>query len=563
MKKAALLLLLLGVCLLLAACGGKNEATEASPTAETAAAGPAGELAFSGSVTAGGLRVYTDASAYTPYSGRKAFYTRLREGPLEEFVPSPDYGWVHPYAAAYLFNTNQYYDMEPGEPCFWRIGTLYGFADNTGRILTDGLYQEIDDSGYDYANDCWTALPFWVARRVINSEVHKDSYDEFIAVWFGGSDEYCVIAKDGSYALGPFLKAEGFPGGFSAWDYDRKLTVYNERGEPVFDGDRLSEQGVADCVSVQYGEGMYTLFYYPAGETRNDQNAKYCICDETGTIRFGPYEYASVFSDGLACVSEFGESGFSFIDYNGERVLEGLDGDGVFQNGLAMLFAPDDVSRLIDKAGNELQCFDSWGRLAAAPCGYTFIGTRWDRKCRVCLDESGEILCENAACLDENTFCEEGEEGGRIFRLNGQERLLPGLSGIKSWKYKLDGELVEGYLGIREADSTPWFVPADLSEPIPCAELPEEGTMLASNSLAYLGGSFTRVDETEGITWYFLWDGTQWCGTSDSGAELCFPDGFRRVAAAGGLLELVTEEASLMYNAEGELVFCYPLDAQD
>lgn len=584
MKKTCLLLLC--VLLLLTACGGRTAPAETAAAGESSAPStaeegntlsstpapedskaPSGEdpapgLVFSGSVTAGGVLVYTDPGAYQPDPGSKAVYTRLREGELREFVPSPDYGAVYPYAAVSLYVPNQYYDMEPGEPCFWRTGTLYGFVDRNGRILTDGLYQEFDDYAYDYASGYWVEMPLWIAHRVINSEEHKDAYDGFVAWWDGGSDEYFVIAKDGRFSLGPFLKAEGFPGGFIAWDYDRKPTVYNENGEPLFDGDRLLEQGIRDCLHVEYGEGLYLIDYYPVDSDRWYTNAEYCICDSTGTIRFGPYEYAGAFHDGLACVKGAEDQDYRFIDHDGETVIDHLAGAGDFQDGLAYIIISDEERLLIDRTGKVLRRFTEWGSFETAPCGFVYSEQSWDHSNTILFDPEGRVLCEDCDCLDEDTFCETLEDGSRIFHLNGEELVLPGMTGLKPWTYWLDGEPVKGYLGFRDEDRKPWFVPADLSEPVPCLELGEGETLRAPRN-AYYGIAFIRTDQTNGENWYCMWDGKQWRCLSDAGRSCSLPDGVRYVYAAAGRLLFYTEEESCLIDADGEVVFRYPLDAQD
>ena len=123
MKRA--ILILICIALLLAGCdagqpaGTQQSAAEASTEPAGTAEPPRTEATASvsaateapgtepsqagyqaqGTPTAGGVLVYTDPSAYQPWGGFEAKYTRLREGPLTEFEPSADYGAVYPYQA--------------------------------------------------------------------------------------------------------------------------------------------------------------------------------------------------------------------------------------------------------------------------------------------------------------------------------------------------------------------------------------------------------------------------------------------------------------------------------
>ena len=81
-----------------AAPSAEPTATEPPVTEPPATEPPAYSAA--GSRTSGGVFVHTDPSAYVPYGGFGAKYTRLREGPLDHFEPSEDYGAVYPYVAS-------------------------------------------------------------------------------------------------------------------------------------------------------------------------------------------------------------------------------------------------------------------------------------------------------------------------------------------------------------------------------------------------------------------------------------------------------------------------------
>ena len=142
--RTRLLPILCVLALLLSACtvDGKPSAATASvpvsgPTDETAApTAPPTESASdgSGSVTPGGWQVYTDPSAYRPAEG--ALYTRPAGVDLREFHPENANGRVYPYYTDTLYE-------DTGDGQSWACGHHAGFVDETGTIVTDGVYSSI------------------------------------------------------------------------------------------------------------------------------------------------------------------------------------------------------------------------------------------------------------------------------------------------------------------------------------------------------------------------------------------------------------------------------------
>ncbi|MBQ2327851.1 MAG: hypothetical protein II382_01575, partial [Oscillospiraceae bacterium] len=142
--RTRLLPILCVLALLLSACtvDSKPSAATASvpvsgPTDETAApTAPTAEPAPdpSGSVTPGGWQVYTDPSAYRPAEG--ALYTRPTGVDLREFHPENASGRVYPYYTDTLYE-------DTGDGQSWACGHHAGFVDETGTIVTDGVYSSI------------------------------------------------------------------------------------------------------------------------------------------------------------------------------------------------------------------------------------------------------------------------------------------------------------------------------------------------------------------------------------------------------------------------------------
>lgn len=553
MKRAFLLLLC--AALLLTACGREVSAGET-----TAPEPDETQYRAQGTPTADGVLVHTDPSAYRAQDGARAQYTRLREGPLTEFEPSADYGAVYPYTASWLFYSDP-------EGYSGKMGACYGFVDRQGRILTDGVYIEISDDAYDENNGEWFGVPFWIAHRVVASEEPLAVYDNYWDYWDGAFDEYYVIAKDGSFAVGPYFKVQGLSRGFAVWDYDAKLTVFDENAQVLFTGDKLLEQGIRDCSDLQYSEGLYTLRYYPEGKEKY-MNYQACFCDEAGNLVLGPYRTAAPFQEGLAAVSE-DEEFFEYIDHDGQRVIGPLEGYcESFREGLAIVGG----SRLIDKSGNLILQTEDLETSRFGRTDYGFIWETWSYDGSApgtysAYDKTGKLLCSGegnfTSILDETTFIQEAEEGCRLVRSSGEERFLPELYRLQPWLCKLDGKPVSGYLGFSSVDKTPWFVPGDLSEPIHCVELPEGEILREPWGEKSWRSEFSCRDESSGERWYFLWDGKLWRGLSDTGAELSLPDGLDYLHLSDGLFRATMEDAAWMFDADGNTIFRYPLDAGD
>ena len=137
--------------------GWQNAGTETAPTEEPERRPHAVEI--------GGVSIYVDDSKYERYQPAAEVYTRISDGPLDEFVPSASYGDVFPYVAGRLFTS--YEDGYSWGDCY-----LYGLADSKGRMLTDGIYTAAYPlycyvpGSYDYIQ-----LPFLQVTRYRDASV--------------------------------------------------------------------------------------------------------------------------------------------------------------------------------------------------------------------------------------------------------------------------------------------------------------------------------------------------------------------------------------------------------
>lgn len=517
---------------------------------------PATEPGYSagGAPTAGGVVVWTDPSAYRPYSGSQAKYTRLREGPLDHYEPSDDYGAVYPYAAARLYTS--------GEGGYsWEATEIYGLVDAAGRVLTDGIYSSVKPlTVYDYEFGNNTYLPFWVIEVVESVQLVTEGIDGESYSYLDGDTRYGLVSMDGSYALPvEYRMISPLGDGFLCtreWDglsYD----VYDGAGRLLFTGAELvGDEDFSGVTVVEGGEGFFLIELY--GDERDTQ----CwFCDSRGERILGPYAEAEAFQEGLACVSLDGER-CGYIDAAGAWALEPQYTDlSSFQDGRAVHSAEDGSTFVIDTAGNVLLRFDPNVWIYRVPCGFradsSDVGvTYYDRDGGFLI--SGSYWLES---LDEDTFWDQDDETEyNLFRLNGPKLKLPDLYSLQPGMTVLDGKAVRGYLGYgySEEDNTghPWFVPRDLTAAyrLDLNGLPTPDTY---------NTSFTARDQCTNEIWYLCWNGEAWDAVNEAGEVRTIPLRTRGLTIRGDRIMALTDRACVYVDWEGKVLFSYPLDGGD
>ena len=578
MKKTLLILLLL--CLLLSACtpvpvAETTRAASAEPTltavpterhtqaptdiptepatteptaTEPPVTDPAGYRA-AGSRTSGGVLVHTDPSAYVPYGGSGAKYTRLREGPLDRFEPSEDYGAVYPYAVA-----RDYFSWGPGYDS--PAGAVYGFMDASGRVLTDGLYQEVSPmQSHNAATGESMPLSFWCVKQMGSVRNVERASDGVTWTRPEGSSLFGVVSMDGSFALDcVYCSVYSLETGIvcvESWA-PTKFTLYSLDGTPMLTDGELLPEGGSDCY-LDYGEGLYLL-----AVDQSTENSRYWFCDETGQRILGPYRYAEVFREGLAFVSLDGER-FGFVDKTGAWDLEPvyLGGSG-FRNGRAVVRAEGNTPVVINRTGRELLRGEpnSWLDVEEGFC------YRVDKdEERSYYDLDGNLLHTGGAfwALDRNTYSFTDQSQTLLIQVTPQGRteltineyvvLGPGVCMV-------DGALREGYVTRFNNGDELIFVEPDLSG-WRRLEMPARPT----------AGSFLCIaqvrDEVTGKSWSGFWTGTAWECLSESGERVTVPWRIDKPVVRNGLFYAETETASIYMTGDGELVFRFPIDAED
>lgn len=526
------------------------ETTEALPPETTEALPTEPPVQFEGSATAGGIRVYTDPSAYRPYTAPEAIYTRLRDGALPELIPSADYGTIYPYEAARL--------MESGGIGYtWETGGIYGFMDETGRILTDGIYTNISTrSYYDEATGTDVTLPCWIGRVIDNVRLVSFPEPDDDYTYLDGDYLYYVIAQDGSFVLpGPFQSVRGLKDRL-ACDTGSEIVIFDLKGNRLLSIDGESEYGTLYLWSIEFREGLYRVSYY---DTTDDWREKYFFLNEQGEPVLGPYENACAFSEGLACVSEDGQN-YGYIDRTGAWVIGPFDGGRPmsFENGIAIQ-QDGEQNILVDKDGKVLASVSEEGWFSRAPCGFEFYSHAYETSRHIFFDKSGQLLLEtweDVSSLDETTFWNYSQR--KLFRLSGEELATDRAYSMQLISAVVNGEAVSCYLGQDFDRSTNVLFSQDLQT---LRQI--EYNYKADEYYYFYNTYYSAADEITGEVWHFLWDGETRTAATESGKIAVLPSWAKYLTPRGGLFYTVTDDACCYLNADGETVFRYPLNAED
>lgn len=554
--RTRLLPILCVLALLLSACtaDGKPSATTSSepvsgPTDETAApTAPTAEPAPdpSGSVTPGGWQVYTDPSAYRPAEG--ALYTRPAGVDLREFHPENANGRVYPYYTDTLYE-------DTGDGQSWACGHHAGFVDETGTIVTDGVYSSISvlSGGMDefdpYAESI--RLPLWRTSRLESVTV----VDEGEYTYPVGEIRYGVVAMDGSFSIPcEYVGIQPFSDRFlcnRSWDKPDFL-IFDLSGNVLITSRELFPDK-CDWWRVTYTEGLYLVC-----SGFHDGTEEYRFVDESGTPVLGPYRFANVFHGALAPVSLDGDR-TGLIDRTGSWVVEPIYSsinyarDGCFLAELDNGLSPGIYVEL-DPEGREVFRTDGSGWINSVPCGYML--DRPEGEDDVFYDPSGQAIWTGAdwTCLDEQTFFVRQPDGMlRIVNAaTGAELKTELLNYVEPGVAILQGEMVRGYQGRNWDSDDFYFIPADLSG---IREIEADPTF----PLDFYESSSRLTDQVTGEAYYSIFNGHGFELYSEDGDRLTTLQQSWATIYDGRIMEASDELFCTYRSLDGELLFRFPM----
>ena len=554
--RTRLLPILCVLALLLSACTADGKPSEATasvpvsgPTDETAApTAPTAEPAPdpSGSVTPGGWQVYTDPSAYRPAEG--ALYTRPTGVDLREFHPENAHGRVYPY-----YTDTLYEDIGDGQS--WACGHHAGFVDETGTIVTDGVYSSISvlSTGLeDYVPYEETVrLPLWRTQQLVNVTV----VDEGEYTYPVADTKYGVVAMDGSFSIPcEYANIQAFSDRFlcsRSWE-KADFLVFDLSGNVLITSRELIT-GKYDWWRVNYTDGFYLICIGRSGEAE-----EYRFVDESGAAVLGPYRFANVFHGDLASVSLDGDR-FGLIDRAGNWVVEPAFSsinhapDGCFlaeiESGLEYPFYA-----VLDPDGKEVFRTDGSGWFSSVSCGYYL--DRPEGEDDVFYDPSGQAIWTGAdwTCVDEQTFYVKQNDG--VLRIvnaaTGAELQTELLDYVEPGVAIRQGEMVRGYQGRNWDTGDFYFIPADLSG---IREIEADPTF----PLDFYESSSRLTDQVTGDAYYSIFNGHGFELYSEDGDRLTTLQQSWATIYNGRIFEADDELFCTYRSLDGELLFRFPM----
>lgn len=538
MKRILPLFLLL--VLLLTACAQTPSAT---PT-DAATDAPTAEPTLTIEPPSSGSGVKTDYSEYVPREAVAPKYTRLSEEYTEEFRPSDDYGTVYPFVGAELYSE------------YGSLGEMYGIMDENGRILVDPVY-----SSYyilsEYHNNERICLPFYAFGKVADYLVvcgdEASSYSEADIL-------YAIISTDGSFATDCIYQDVSASGGCiiasRAYGDTLSFDVFDAEGELLLSSEDLALRNRFSANSrPEYSDGVLTVGlktgeYHDYTDYNDEPVEKYAVylMDMEGNLLCGPYgEYSSPYHEGFA-IAEVGDEVFQIIDRNGQPLTDTEFGSAsYFQNGYSVVSNPHSIlSYVIDTEGNtylkdgeylyiywngnyfraegantvcffdaslqkiyEMPLSEDW-----YPFGNTLYLTRYN--------ESGFLELQHSP--DGKTYrCESEDAYASMFEENGNMVISINEYRDEEWYYTF---LDESFRVLSEGKGEP-YEQTDIFDSSTRIVISNEGTRIYDTALNEL----FRLSVSRGVS----------------------------VTLLNGRCMVTDSLTCRQYDADGELVFCYPL----
>ncbi|MDO4488014.1 MAG: hypothetical protein Q4B67_02825, partial [Eubacteriales bacterium] len=325
-----------------------------------------------------GETVKTDYTYYVKNTLPEDKFTRLEEGPMNSLKARDDYGTLYPYVGGYLFSDDGSYS--------YQAGSMNGFYDAKGRLVTDPVYSGIDIIGYnDSVTFEYKTIPFY---RMSTAD---ESGEKFKST-FASIDGKVVCDKTYDYVMG--LKNRIFCINYALFDEEEG---YAEDARDTFDIYDFDGNLVLNSEDVPWASSLYNVGddYYVFQEVDKDFYYHYYLTDLAGKKILGPYEYIDGYQDGRAVVElgyKNGDILFNVVDLMDNRLFQETktsvtrlkDGSFVVRN-------MSGQNELATKNGKVIKLLDD-GFITATDFG--FINQKQDSFIK-CYNFEGELLFED------------------------------------------------------------------------------------------------------------------------------------------------------------------------
>lgn len=254
-------------------------------------------------------KVQTDYSNYAPIEEETAgaVYTRLSEDWIDGLEAGDDYGALYPFTGVTLGSG-------------YSGGALYGFADETGRIVCDPVYTAVERLGYyDMVQNRMVYTPLLQLSHTVDSQMR-----------------YTLCSADGRFVSeGSYGYVEALSFGFVCADSFEAddFVIYDFEGNVLMSREDM-DIGDLRMDYISYisdgGDGLLLV------ELTGGSGGNHYYMNTDGQILLGPYRYAYAFNDGRAVVSVAQKYGCGVIDSYGSWIIDptwasiGKGHDGAF-----------------------------------------------------------------------------------------------------------------------------------------------------------------------------------------------------------------------------------------
>ena len=453
-----------------------------------------------------GDKVFTDYSSYAPNGGTPAKFTSF-DCPKDRLEPREDYGDIYPYDGSQLYGT---WGNGSGD---YQVGSLKGFYNHRGQLITDPIYTSIDyftldEQGGDY---------LWVVST--------------------GDEHYGYVTRDGSFAtelcydslyrVGDYLFASTDYGTQTFQLLDKNLNQVATQEDYTFDGKRYAPQ--------LFQNGL-TLCYH----NNEDWSGEYILLDENKNILLQTQNYVTIDENGIICLyDEAWNCTLFYSDMTPVELPEVGENRNVLQlSGRFYQVSGDDGNYIIDAGGSLFQWnYDS----AVYSCEDCFTVVKNGRA--TLYDANGRVkfagLNPEWYYLGDGIFSETIEETIFLHKLS-ENKTLSFPDG--SFAYAL-GDCYIVSICTDDRWSTA-LVDSELKL-----------LMQATGELSILddliaGKSYLLAYDSYGFA------GEQRLYTSDGQTQLFRANG--QLGLQNGYVTVSTDWAFTCYDPEGNVIFCYP-----